>query len=432
MRSKDFKPNLTEVSRILSKHEMDVMLDNMKTELPSVKSQKKVEKSIIVTNFSPFTSCFSLGCGIAPAHGPISWVPSPPSSVASLQLDSTSDSSSNEDNDTCCCPTNSSEESQILLEQNDGNDILRRKVLYDRSSSSFLRTSDLDIESDESSRDDLFVESDVHHFHIPSNKPPPGMNYDKNENWVALDNGDGHHTPIAPRTIRAFVGKGLMYISDSSMWVADKKTKAALEKNHHWDVWNVKNDAKLGDIPDEENVFSWIGKFDANLYGGEIPCVRAQGLIKTSPESLFALLLDSSRVKEYNKASLGRTDLVVFSNDLKTEGPFGESISKIVRNRSKIPIVSKIVQLTSLLHGEKLERNAGFVIVSRAVTIESKSEDDSSTLYGEVLTGVTLIHRVYGDPNRSLMTTLNHIKAPIPLWIAKKKEHLQLLDFSMT
>ena len=56
------------------------------------------------------------------------------------------------------------------------------------------------------------------------------------------------------------------------------------------------------------------------------------GIVDTSAKKLTELLLDSARVKEYNKMSLGRKDIVTFDGNFDKVGPFGKAFTKVVRS----------------------------------------------------------------------------------------------------
>ena len=139
-------------------------------------------------------------------------------------------------------------------------------------------------------------------------------------------------------------------------------------------------------------------------------------------KKLFDLLMDSNRVKEYNKFSVGRTDLLLLQDNLLEDGHFGRSITKVVQSETKPPIFRKVVRFVTLMHGKELDDGNGYLIVSRAVT---KGGDDtkSQILPCEILLGVNIIRRVQGDENRCLMTNVNHNhtgSSAVPVMITKK------------
>jgi hypothetical protein len=192
--------------------------------------------------------------------------------------------------------------------------------------------------------------------------------------------------------------------------------------------------------PQEDLVLLWTGKFQHGLYGSELPAVRAAGILPVSPRDLFDLLVDSDRVLEYNKLSLGREDLMVLQDNLNEEGPFGKSITKVMRSRSQPPILRQVMEFVSILHAKELEDEPGsYLCVTRAVTqptvsLHDDDNDDkaqqhsttaagtaSAVLRSEILMGVNLLRRVEGDPNRCLMINVTHLRSPmIPMMIANR------------
>jgi hypothetical protein len=160
-----------------------------------------------------------------------------------------------------------------------------------------------------------------------------------------------------------------------------------------------------------------------------------------SPLALMELLVDSSRIQEYNKLSLGRTDLLVLQGDMSKDGPFG-GITKIMKAITKPPLVRKALVFTSLIHVRELDDGSGYKIVTRAVTppeenaacldsdnASCNSSSNTNTnngglanaLTSEILLGVNIIKRIEGDDNRCLMMCVNHIRSPmVPMMIAKR------------
>ena len=286
--------------------------------------------------------------------------------------------------------------------------------LFHSNRSSFMRISDLDLSG---SPTNLFSSEKKRfpHFHHPSQDAPPGVDHDPKESWIALDNGDGHLAPIAPFAVIALERSGLECAMDKNMWTGDKKT-AKTFTNYDWNILDepVKDLSNHGD----NDVFIWTGAFGHGFYGSDIPSVRTEGLVPMSPESLLDLLTDSSRTQEYNKTSLGREDLLVLQDDMENEGPFGKSLTKVVKSTSKPPLVRKTIQLVSLLHAKKLPH--GYLIVSRAVSRAEENVHDSKVLRSEVLMGVNVIRRIENEPNKCVMINVNHIRSPVPQMIMKR------------
>lgn len=180
--------------------------------------------------------------------------------------------------------------------------------------------------------------------------------------------------------------------------------------------------------------------------------VRAQGVVNKSAEELVDLLMDSSRVDEYNKTSTGRVDEVVLSYGNDTKCPFSgqrekkltgvvvqgativdgcatlpptddeciQSISssgssssrrrheaskfvgvtKLVRSRNKLPLIKKTLEFTTLLHCRELasedQGGNGYIIVGRSVTPAADTGGGGKgVIRSEVLLNVTIIRRLH-------------------------------------
>ena len=137
-----------------------------------------------------------------------------------------------------------------------------------------------------------------------------------------------------------------------------------------------------------------------------------------SARALTELLVDSTRVKEYNKISLGRTDLVTFQDSMESEGPFGHSITKVMKSETKPPMIRKPLVFVSILHAKELDDGSGYLIVTRSVHYPRLSD----VVKSEILIGVNLIRKIEAAENdRCLMINIYHIRSPVvPMMIAKR------------
>lgn len=407
----------------------------------------------------PASLCVSLGCGEFPDDGPVTFQPSPAAASAKRTLfrsnapsrekksfrhasDSMTlhNSLSNENCVSVCTietmqslsendviPDDSSPKKSPLVALAEKLTV-HRPVLFQRHVSSFMRAADLGLSEKEHSFHKHNEEQIHANFHHPSVDPPPGMDRDANETWVALDDGAGSHSPVAPFAVRALANNGFNSAMDQSMWTPEKKTDRLL-RSHKGAVWNTciwQKKGSLcippkGSLEETENLV-WTGTFKHSYYGSDLPAIRALGIVNMSARALLDLLLDSTRVKEYNKMSIGRKDLLVLQDNMDEDGPFGPSVTKIMRSESKPPLLRKILQFVSLLHARELEDGTGYLIVTRAVTQASNAGPlDSNILSSEILLGVNVIRRVEGDDNRCLMINVNHLRSPmVPMMIAKK------------
>lgn len=294
---------------------------------------------------------------------------------------------------------------------------------YLRKSSSFLRVADLEIDANTSITTQESEESQPN-YHHPATDPPPGVAHDPKEQWVALTDHNGSHAPIAPLVIERLAGFGLTIALNDSMWLPDSKTERLLQRGNcpRW----MKETFKPGcvnlshSVALESDVLVWSGSFRHGFYGSDLPAIRSAGIVNMSAKALMELLVDSNRVTEYNKMSLGRTDLHVFQDDMSVEGPFGKSITKLMRSESKPPLVRKTLVFVSILHAKELIDGSGYLLVSRAVH-HPEIQSAPTSIHSEILIGVNLIRKIHGTDNLCLMVNVNHIRSPmVPMMVAKR------------
>ncbi len=183
-----------------------------------------------------------------------------------------------------------------------------------------------------------------------------------------------------------------------------------------------------------DQVLIWTASCGHEGYGAEYPMVRARGLLPTSARDMIDLLMDSERVKEYNKMSLGRENEHFFSkgvhNPSKCPKTNLHGESKIVRSRSQPPVVRKPVELRLLLHARLLDsgnddEGAKYLTIGRSVwenadgTVDNEAADATRC---EMLLSVNLIRDVrFRGEKWCEITSLTHGVSPgIPIFIARK------------
>jgi hypothetical protein len=320
-----------------------------------------------------------------------------------------------------------------------------QKIL--RISCSFLRVADLGMDDDNVlPSGDTIAESSVAmsslssttsqrepNIHHAAVDPPPGIDLDPKEKWIALTTDtDGSHAPIAPIAMNRLANFGFTTSLNDSMWIPDSKTEKILKRQGE-DSW-LASTFRPGKIQqsvyssnaaypeDAQEVLVWSGSFKHGFYGSDLPAIRAAGIVNMSAKALMELLVDSTRVKEYNKLSLGRDDLVTFDGDLQTPGPFGRSITKVMKSESKPPMIRKNLVFVSILHAKELVDGSGYLIVTRAVHRPEEEKSMANSIQSEILMGVNLIRKVEGaEDSTCLMINVNHIRSPmIPMMVAKR------------
>lgn len=222
---------------------------------------------------------------------------------------------------------------------------------------------------------------------------------------------DSHHA------INSLMRLGLNHATDESdRWVPDRPTEKLSYKRA------PSEGNRLCPIDDE--ILVWCGKFEQN-YRANIPVVKARAQVQTSARDLLDLLFDSSKVKQYNKMSLGREDRHIIKEDIETDNGLMNGEVKVVRSVSSIPIIRKDIELLTLMHARRLDEDKdgikGYICVNRSVwEDESRAPlpngDESGTSGGknyirsEALLGVNLIRQLEG--NTCEITTVSHFYTP--------------------
>ena len=242
--------------------------------------------------------------------------------------------------------------------------------------------------------------------------------------WLDFEGTELH----APEVIAELARSGIEIAGDGPYcpkWkAASKKVQEILES------LSSARDKFVEEIGEE--VLVWTARFDDHCYGHELPIVKSRAIIPMSPKRFAELLMDSSKVRLYNKISLGRKDMKVFQAGIESEGTFGSGETKIVRNLTKPPLTKKTMEFVTLMHARRLYPEdglgEGYVIVSRAVSgkLERESANESGEnpaeqLRSEILLGVNIVRALNNDPNKADLTSITHVNSPmVPNMVAKK------------
>ncbi|CAM9202226.1 unnamed protein product [Ectocarpus sp. 12 AP-2014] len=163
----------------------------------------------------------------------------------------------------------------------------------------------------------------------------------------------------------------------------------------------------------------WKKYFPKDEYGYQYPCVKARGIIEGSAAEVMSMIVDSTRVLEYNRYSKGRTDI-------EHLGPH----TKIVWNKAQPPLSKKLHDFCTLMHMQPLDDEEGsFMLITRA-TEHPKAPLLDGHVRSEILLGVTILRPAKGDPTRTEMTTVNHIVSNgVPVMIADRVSTKNAIDF---
>jgi len=151
--------------------------------------------------------------------------------------------------------------------------------------------------------------------------------------------------------------------------------------------------------------------------GHKYPLVKAQGIVDASPEEVLEMMVDSSRIKEYNKFSKGRDDLQVLDQN-----------TKVVWNRTWPPLCKRPHDFCSVMHTRRLADNS-FIMVTKA-TEHPRAPVSKAYQRSKILLGVSVMRPIPGDAHKTQLTTYNHVvSAGIPVLIADKVSVKTAADF---
>lgn len=166
-------------------------------------------------------------------------------------------------------------------------------------------------------------------------------------------------------------------------------------------------------MQEEGDVLVYVGKAKKEgVVGGHLPLIKTQSILPISAHDMATLLMDSTKVKIYNKMSLGRKDVKILNKN-----------TKIVRNLIQPPMGGSKMFTITLMHSRKLHGNDplplnttpyknGYIVVSRAVPGKmGEDKEDNNDLAdmtrNEILLGVNLLQDM--GPNQCIMTAVTHV-----------------------
>lgn len=139
-------------------------------------------------------------------------------------------------------------------------------------------------------------------------------------------------------------------------------------------------------------------------YGAHLPMLKTEAVIGMKAKDIADLLLDSSRVRTYNKMSIGRKDI--------REIACRYGIAKVVKNLTQPPITNQKIESTTFLHARQLCEKGTYLVVSRAVADAMDDNADGSTNgKSEILLGVNLLEPC-DDQTSCKMTSVTHVYSP--------------------
>jgi hypothetical protein len=196
-------------------------------------------------------------------------------------------------------------------------------------------------------------------------------------------------------------------------------TAEAIAKNDEsddWIAWSPYGSTANDSLKDDA-VHVWVGRARKEAtVGAEAPIIKTRSILPMSPTQMVDLLLDSSLVKTYNAWSTGRHDVWVSSSGK------AESQTKIVKNRTRVPIGSKDLVGVTLLHAAPVHETGAWIVVSRAVGGAAfLDESDLSAGRSDILLGINLMQPLAGSEDSCVLTTVTHMYSnAIPVWLAEQ------------
>jgi hypothetical protein len=319
--------------------------------------------------------------------------------------------------------------------------------------------------------------------------------------WEALTGKEFYFPSVISNLVQTSLNLLAMGTCDDVEWkAADSNTRKLLleleEDEEHGGAISSSEDEHDGHVltealVNEGQVMVWLGKFTkSGGHGGHLPLVKTTSVLPLSPKDMACLLMDSNRVKSYNKMSLGRSDVVVFQNGVTTaaqEGGFAlDGEAKIVRNVTKPPLTKKLMDFVTFMYARRLteadgvsagmlggggqggkgggssssstknppqdeEDHHGYIVVSRAVSggqwsgrkspveqprgggstsSSTKEEEQGEIIRSEILLGVNVLRCVPGEPHMTEVTAITHVYSPsVPTMLAGKVGVKGAIDF---
>lgn len=188
--------------------------------------------------------------------------------------------------------------------------------------------------------------------------------------------------------------------SRSQLAALEARAWGFLADSHQWGAPAATVESPAG------RVSAWTQKLPKGEPGCGTSVVRARGLVRATPQELFDLVWDSSRVLEYNKYSGGRTDLA-------TLGPQ----TKVVWNRTRPP-GAKPQDFCTVMHGVVYANNGTRLLLSTATTHHA-APPSKAFARSEVLLGANLMRPV--GPRLTEVTTVNHVSTNgIPSFLVER------------
>ncbi|OEU20975.1 hypothetical protein FRACYDRAFT_234605 [Fragilariopsis cylindrus CCMP1102] len=218
------------------------------------------------------------------------------------------------------------------------------------------------------------------------------------------------------------------------------------DDNNDWIEWKMHDATKklLRDNSDSEmsvleqgEVMVYIGKAKQEGHGSKLPLIKTKSILPLSSDEMVDLLMDSSKVKIYNKLSVGRTDVKTLNDGYVNDGTADGTTkmkTKIVCNLTKPPIAKTTMVSCTMIHSRQLsgpsEDHRRCLVVSRATPGMITDSNMIDMPRNDILLGVNLLEDIKGSSNECIMTAVTHVYSPaLPTILAKKMGVSSAINF---
>jgi hypothetical protein len=258
---------------------------------------------------------------------------------------------------------------------------------------------------------------------------------------ISLDEQTGEEFSD-PDTIDMLCSSGLELMATST----NNNNDNGNDDNNDWIEWKMHESTKklLRDnnnsemsVLEQGEVMVYIGKAKQEGHGSKLPIIKTKSILPLSSDEMVDLLMDSSKVKIYNKLSVGRTDVKilqdVYVNDGTTDGTT-KTKTKIVCNLTKPPIAKTNMVSCTMIHSRQLigpsEDRRRCLVVSRATPGMILDSNMIDMPRNDILLGVNLLEDIQGSSNECIMTAVTHVYSPaLPTILAKKMGVSSAINF---
>lgn len=150
------------------------------------------------------------------------------------------------------------------------------------------------------------------------------------------------------------------------------------------------------------------------IAGKKHAVVKSMGIINASPEDVFNLFLDNTRVREYNDHCVQVRDIEIIPQSGHNNGDNNKGSNGLVRSWSKVAWaasptygVLKARDFCSVVHYQK-HANGSFVILNRPAYF-SKTPNSKNFVHATILLAGNIVEPYGPAGNQTLLTQIAHI-----------------------